>query len=87
MIKFKEWLQLREQMTVPGQKPTNPIAPKNDSSKIDARIKQTMAANIKKPKNMQKSALENLGKQIATDPSTTPKDLKKLSDVISDDEG
>jgi hypothetical protein len=80
---------MREQMTPakPGQllKPTNSAALKDDGAKIDTMIKKTIAANMKKPKQMQKAALETLGKQVASNPGTTPKDLKKIADVISDE--
>lgn len=71
----------------PTQAPKNTTSMKDDGAKMDARIKQTIAANLKKPKQNQKAALEALGKQIATNPSSTPKDLKKIADLMSDEEG
>lgn len=87
MGKFVEWIKIREQINPPqpgGQK--NIAALKDDGAKIDARIKQTIAANIKKPKQNQKAALENLGKQIAANPGSTPKDIKKIADLMAAEE-
>ena len=82
-MKFQDWVAIREEQAAVQAQTAVPAGLKDDKSRFNIRVKQVMAGNLTKPKPARKKALENLGKQAALDPSTTPKDLESIADLIN----
>ena len=90
-MKFQDWMAIREQQ-IPAQgqtaqQPGVPAGLKDNKSKTNTQVKQVIAGNLTKPASVRKKALEGLGKRIALDPNSDPKDLEAIADLINPDNG